>query len=378
MNQAIRSLFPVTEKYIYMNHAAVSPLSTRVRDAMQALVEDVTRNGSANYEDWCRTYEQTRRSAARLVNAHPHEIAFMRNTSDALSAVANGIDWREGDNVVSCSVEFPSNIYPWLRLREARGVQMKLAEERGGRIDIGELLSLIDDRTRVVTISWVQFASGYRSDLARIGKFCREHDIIFVVDAIQGLGGLKLDVERDFVDAFAADAHKYLLGPEGIALLYVSDRVIDRIKPTVLGWTSVKDYEQFSQRAIDYKLDYREGAGRFECGTLNTAGAYGLGAAIDLFLEVGPEKIEEYLLSLSDYLSERLTLKGYEVVSPRNAGESSAIVACRHERHTPRDLCRLLRAKNIQTAPRMNRLRISPHFYNTREEVDALLEALPD
>lgn len=378
MNQAIRSLFPVTEKYIYMNHAAVSPLSIRVRDAMQALIEDVTRNGSANYYDWCRTYEQTRQSAARLVNAHPHEIAFMRNTSDALSAVANGIDWREGDNVVSCNVEFPSNIYPWLRLGEARGVNMKLAQERGGRIDADELLSLIDDRTRVLTISWVQFASGYRSDLARIGRFCRERDIIFVIDAIQGLGGLKLDVERDCVDAFAADAHKYLIGPEGIALLYVSDRVIDRIQPTVLGWTSVKNYEQFSHRAIDYKLDYREGAERFECGTLNTAGVYGLGAAIDLFLEVGPEKIEEYLLGLSDYLAERLTSKGYEVVGSRNAGEKSAIVTCRHEDHTPRDLHRLLSDKNIHTAPRMNRLRISPHFYNTRDEVNALIEALPD
>jgi selenocysteine lyase/cysteine desulfurase len=378
MNQTIRSLFPVTEKYIYMNHAAVSPLSTRVRDAMHALVEDVTLNGSANYEDWCRTYEQTRQSAARLVNARPHEIAFMRNTSDALSAVANGIDWQEGDNVVSCNVEFPSNIYPWLRLGEAHGVNMKLAEERGGRIDPDELLSLIDRRTRVVTISWVQFASGYRSNLARIGKFCRERDIIFVIDAIQGLGGLKLDVERDCVDAFAADAHKYLIGPEGIALLYVSDRVINRIRPTVLGWTSVNNYEQFSHRAVDYRLDYREGAERFECGTLNTAGVYGLGAAIDLFLEVGPEKIEEYLLGLSDYLAERLASKGYQVVSPRNAGETSAIVTCTHERHTPKDLHRLLREKSIQTAPRMNRLRISPHFYNTREEIDVLIEALPD
>ena len=378
MNHAIRSLFPVSEKYIYMNHAAVSPLSTRVRDAMQALVEDVTQNGSANYEDWCQTYERTRRSAAQLVNARPHEIAFMRNTSDALSAVANGIDWREGDNVVSSNVEFPSNIYPWLRLREAHGVQMKLAQERGGRIDPDEMISLIDDRTRVVTISWVQFASGYRSNLAGIGKFCRQRGVIFVIDAIQGLGGLKLDVERDYVDAFAADAHKYLIGPEGIALLYVSDRVIDRIKPTVLGWTSVKNYEQFSHRAVEYNLDYREGAGRFECGTLNTAGVYGLGAAIDLFLEVGPEKVEEYLLSLSDYLAERLTSKGYEVVNPRNAGETSAIVTCTHERHTPKDLHRLLNSKNIHTAPRMNRLRISPHFYNTREEVDAVIAALPD
>lgn len=374
MNQAIRSLFPVTQEYVYMNHAAVAPLSTRARDAMNALVEDVTRNGSANYDQWCRTYEDTRESAARFVNARAHEIAFMRNTSDGLSAIANGIDWREGDNVVTCAVEFPANVYPWMRLCEERGIAMRFAEERNGRVDTDELLSKVDDHTRVVAISWVQFSSGYRSDLARIGKFCRVRNIIFVVDAIQGLGGLKLDVERDYVDAFAADAHKYLLGPEGVALLYVSDRVIDRIKPTVVGWTSVKNYEQY----LNYELDYRDGAGRFECGTLNTAGVYGLGAAIDLFLEVGPEKIEAYLLGLSDYLAERLTTKGYEVISSRRAGETSAIVTCKHVRHAPRDLYRLLRSKNILTAPRVNRLRISPHFYNTREEVDALIEALPD
>lgn len=374
MNQAIRSLFPVTEKYIYLNHSAVCPLSTRVRDAMNGLVDDVTHNGSTNYNDWLQTYEDTRSSAARLVNAHAHEIAFMRNTSDAISAVANGIEWSEGDNVVSCNVEFPANVYPWMRLCEEQGIQLKFSEEREGRIDPDELLSKVDDRTRVVTISWVQFASGFRSDLARIGKFCRERGIIFVVDVIQGLGGLKLDVELDYVDAFAADAHKYLLGPEGIALLFVSDRVIDRIKPTVVGWTSVKNYEHH----LDYDLNYRDGALRFECGTLNSAGVYGLGAAIDLFLEVGPEEIEAYLVGLSDHLAERLTSKGYSVVSSRLPGETSGVVTCTHEQHSPRELHRLLRAKNIITAPRANRLRISPHFYNTREEVDALIEALPD
>ncbi|MFY9571397.1 MAG: aminotransferase class V-fold PLP-dependent enzyme [Blastocatellia bacterium] len=372
MNQHIRDLFPVTEKYIYMNHAAVSPLSTRVRDAMSGLVEDVTSNGSANYEKWLRTYEDTREAAARLVNARTHEIAFMRNTSGALSAIANGIEWSSGDNVITCNVEFPANVYPWMRLCGERGITMKFAEERDGRIDTDDLLSKVDDHTRVVAISWVQFASGFRSDLRSIGSFCRDRGIIFVVDAIQGLGGLKLDVERDQVDAFAADAHKYLTGPEGVALLYISDRVLDRIKPTVVGWTSVKNYEQH----LDYKLDYRAGAGRFECGTLNTVGVYGLGAAIELFIEVGPEKIESYLLGLSRYLSERLTAKGYKVVSSQRPGENSAITTCTNERHTPRELYRLLRARNILTAPRANRLRISPHFYNTREEIDVLIDAL--
>lgn len=374
MNQAIRSLFPVTEKFTYLNHSAVCPISIPVRDAMNRLNEDVTRNGSVNYKDWLQTYERTRESAAKLVNARAHEIAFMRNTSDAICAVANGIEWREGDNVVSCNVEFPANVYPWMRLCQERGIHLKLAEEREGRIDAGELLSKVDDRTRVVTISWVQFASGFRSDLARIGRFCRERDIIFVVDVIQGLGGLELDVEQDYVDAFAADAHKYLLGPEGIALLFVSDRVIDRIKPTVVGWTSVKNYEQH----LDYDLNYRDGALRFECGTLNSAGVYGLGAAIDLFLEVGPQEIEAYLVGLSSHLAERLASKGYHVVSSQLSGESSAVVTCTHERFSSRELHHLLAAKSIITAPRANRLRISPHFYNTREEIDALIEALPD
>ena len=378
MNETIRSLFPVTEKYIYMNHAAVSPLSTRVRDAMVGITDDVMRHGTANYDDWYRTYELARSAAARLVNARAHEIAFMQNTSAAISAVANGLDLRAGDNVVTCDAEFPANVYPWMRLREERGVTMKLAPEREGRIDPDELLSLIDDRTRVLTLSWVQFASGFRSDLAHIGKACRERGVFFMVDAIQGLGALKLDVERDYVDAFAADAHKYLLGTEGAALLFVSDRVIDRVKPITVGWTSVRNYDQFSHAALDYKLDYREGALRFECGSLNTVGVYGLRAALDLFLEIGPEKIEEYLLSLSDYLADRLAGRGYEVVGSRNPGETSAIVTCQHPRHSPGDLFGVLRSQNIITAPRKNRLRISPHFYNTRKEVDALIEALPD
>ena len=377
MNDTIRSLFPITENYIYLNHAAVSPLSTRVHEAMTGLTDDVMRHGTAHYDDWYRTYDLARASAARLVNARPHEIAFMRNTSAAISAVANGLDLREGDNVVTCNVEFPANIYPWMRLGEERGLKMKLAPERDGRIDPDELLSLVDDRTRVVSISWVQFASGFRSDLATIGKFCRERGVFFMVDAIQGLGALKLDVERDFVDAFAADGHKYLLGPEGAALFYVSDRVIERVKPTVVGWFSMKNYEQFSHQAVDYKLTYRDGALRFECGSLNTAGVYGLGAAIDLFLEVGPDKIEKHVLGLSDYLAERLGGKGYRLAGSRNPGETSAIVSCTHENHSAGSLYRLLRSKNIITAPRVGRLRIAPHFYNTREEIDRLIDALP-
>src|SRR5689334_12155888 len=174
MNNAIRSLFPVTENYVYLNHAAVSPLSTRVRGAMNHLVNDVTLNGSVSYYDWLETYERARAAAARLVNARPHEIAFMRNTSEAISTVANGLTWRAGDNIVTNNIEFPANVYPWMRVAEKYGATIKRAVERDGRIDADELLALVDERTRVVAISWVQFSSGFRSDLQRIGRFCRE------------------------------------------------------------------------------------------------------------------------------------------------------------------------------------------------------------
>jgi len=374
MNTEIRALFPVTKKYIYMNHAAVAPLSSRARDAMRSIIDDITENGTANYRGWLDAYERVRASAAKLVNARPHEIAFMKNTSEAISTVANGLDWEPGDNVVSCNVEFPANVYPWLRLKHERGVVMKLAQERGGRIDTEELLSLIDERTRVVALSWVQFSSGYRSDIARIGRACRERGVLFMLDAIQGLGALQLDVERDCVDAFAADGHKYLLGPEGAALLYLSGRIVERIRPTVVGWTSVNNHEDY----LDYRLDYREGAQRFECGTLNTIGIFGLGAEIDLFLEIGPERIERYLLELGDDLAGRLTSKGYSVISSRKPGESSAIVTCTHARHSAASLFHRLRERNIIAAHRVGRLRISPHLYNTREDIDALIEALPE
>ncbi len=374
MNQEIRSLFPVTEKFIYFNHAAVCPLSTRARDAMTWLVDDVTINGSFHFFDWCDRYEAVRAQAARLVNANPSEMAFMKNTSDGLSTVANGLPWRAGDNVITTNVDFPSNVYPWMRLQQEQGIEMRMVAERDGRIDADDVISMIDERTRIVSLSWVQFSSGFRADLATIGKACRARDAIFMIDAIQGLGALKLDVARDYVDAFAADAHKYLLGPEGVALFYVSERILERIKPTVVGWMSVNDFTNH----LDYRLSYRPGALRYECGTVNTVGIYGLGAAIDLFLEVGLEKIEEHILDLSDYLAGRLEEKGYRVYGSRKHSEISAIVTCTHERYTPKALYQRLHEKNIITAPRVGRLRISPHFYNTREEIDALIEALPE
>lgn len=315
---------------------------------------------------------RARAAAARLVNAQPHQIAFARNTSEAISVIANGMKWQAGDNIVSAAAEFPANIYPWSRLA-AGGVELRLQPDCRGLVDTDALLSLIDERTRVVAVSWVQFGTGQRLDIKRIGEFCRQRDILHVVDAIQGLGALQLDVERDCVDAFGAGGHKFLLGPKGAGLLYLSERALEKVTPAMIGWTAVKDYHDY----LIHDLDFRDGAVRFEGGTLNEIGICGLGQAIELFLRVGPEKIEQHLLSLNEYLTCNVEERGYRVISTGRREDRSAIVVFEGEGFSAEDACQRLASLGIITSARLGRLRVAPHFYNSRADIDRLVEALP-
>lgn len=373
MNSDIRQLFPVTNNYDYLNHAAVAPLSLPVYEAMQNYTKDLLEHGLVHWREWGEAVDRVRELAAQLIHAQPHEIAFAANTSTGLSFVANGLDWRAGDNIVTADCEFPANQQPWFRLQKAFGVEIRQAHERDGRLETEEILRLIDDRTRVVTLSFVEYASGFRNDLATIGRSCRERNVLFVVDAIQGLGALQLDVEECCIDALSADAHKFLLGPDGVAVFYVSDRILNRLAPTVLGWMSVKKPFDFTAQ----EQEFADGARRFEPGALNTAGIMGLGASIKLMLQIGTAEIERYLLELTDYLCDGLTRIGYRVVSSRQSGEASAVVCCTHEGFTAEFLHHHLEAQRIIVTPRLGRLRISPHFYNTHADIDALLAALP-
>jgi selenocysteine lyase/cysteine desulfurase len=377
MNPEIRKLFPVTQNHVYLNHAAVCPISIPVYESMQRHARDVLENGAVNYGAWLAAIKQTRALAARFINASPEEIAFAPSTSAGLAMIANGVDWRAGDNIVTADCEFPANVVPWMRIKREFGVEVKRARERDCRLETQEILSLIDDRTRVVALSFVEFASGFRNDLSAIGRYCRERDVLFVVDAIQGLGALGLDVEACGIDALSADAHKFLLGPDGMALFYVSRRAMKRVKPTLVGWLSVNNPDDYYNHDQPYAPDAR----RFESGGLNTAGVFGLRAAIELFQQIGVEKIESYLIGLGDYLCERveneLVDRGYRVASSRRDGEKSAIICLEHEKYSAHELYHILNDRRIITTPRSDRLRISPHFYNTREEIDRLIEALP-
>jgi Selenocysteine lyase len=224
MNETLRALFPITKDAVYLNHAAVSPPPLPTVEAVASQFKDVVEHGLLNYKSWVATKERARKLAAAMIGARPEQIAFMRNTSDGLSTVANGLRWKAGENVVTFRREFPSNVYPWLRLREAYGVDVRMCEERDGRIDLDELISLIDEKTRVVAISHVQYGSGFRADLERLGRAARRVDALFVVDVIQAMGVVETDVEAELIDVAAGACHKWLLTPEGVGLLYLSDR----------------------------------------------------------------------------------------------------------------------------------------------------------
>ncbi len=373
MNPELRSLFPITRSFNYLNHAAVSPPPTPTIAAVESQLRDVNANGSLHYREWVATKERARQLVATMIGARPEQLAFMRNTSDGLSSVANGLRWQPGDNLVTFNNEFPSNVYPWLRLRDTLGVEIRVCEERNGRIDLNELIDLIDARTRVVAISHVQYASGFRADLERIGQAARRHDALLVVDVIQSLGVIPINVQDELIDVAAAAGHKWLLTPEGVGLLYLSDRARERIEPTLVGWVSVLDPEDYN----NFSQEWNKGTLAWESGTAPSSLFYGLEASLGLLTETGVARIEEYLAELTDHLCGRLA-NTYEVVSSRAPGEKSQIVCIRHKNDlSPMSLYAHLRDRQIVTAPRGDRLRISPHLYNTFEEIDALVDSLP-
>jgi selenocysteine lyase/cysteine desulfurase len=374
MNETIRALFPITERTIYLNHAAVSPPPLKTIEAIQSQLRDVSENGSVNFRSWVAVKERARQLLAEMLGARPEQVAFTRNTSDGLSTVANGLDWRPGDNLVTFRNEFPSNIYPWLRVRDSLGVEVRMCEERDGRIDLDEFISLIDARTRIVAISQIQYASGFRADLERLGRAARAHDALLVVDVIQALGVAPINAESDLIDVAAAACHKWLLTPEGIGLLYLSSRARERIQPTLVGWISVPNPEDYN----NFEQGWNRGTLAWETGTGPASLFYGLQASLDLLNETGIDNIQRYLESLTDRLCEQLRSTSYQVVSSRSPAEKSQIVCLRHTgRLTSMDLYSHLKKRNIITAPRGDRLRISPHFYNTAEDIDELVRALP-
>jgi cysteine desulfurase/selenocysteine lyase len=363
-----RSAFPVTQNLIYLNHAAVAPLCRPAAEAMAKLAEEVAAYGSLHYDRWLAEYEGLRESAARLLAASPREIAIVKNTSEGIATVALGIDWRVGDRVVCFREEFPANLLPWKRL-----------ESRGVRIDwlsAADPLDKVDAAARgarLLAVSFVQYLSGFRADLEAIGEICRRRGCFFFVDAIQGLGVFPVEVRRFGIHALAADGHKWLLGPEGCGILYVAHDAQDEITPVEFGWTNVARYWDYEVRDTPLRPD----AGRYECGTLNTIGCFGLRASIDLLLDAGIDAVSETVLHLAGIVAEGAQQKGYELLGPASGPGRSGIVSIRKPGLDSKQVVAALRARRMLAAERHGWIRLSPHFYLSPDEAAAVVEALP-
>jgi selenocysteine lyase/cysteine desulfurase len=371
--QNVRCEFPVAENWIYLNHAAVAPLCRPAARAMRKLVRDVEENGTAHIENWLKLYDRARHSCAQLIGARPSEIALLKNTTEGLITVANGLNWRAGDNVVLARGEFPANVYPWLNLA-GRGVEIHWVEEREGRLWPEDFAAAIDARTRVLSVSSVEFFSGFRNDLKALSTLCEKNEILFAVDAIQSLGALPIDVEDLHIDVLCADAHKWLLGPEGSALFYCSRRKLSQIKVSNLGWASVENAYDF----LSYDTTLMANSRRFENGTLNTVGIAGLKGAVDFLMRQGIDKISERILALTDVLYDGISAKGYVVISSRAPQDKSGIITFRHPSIPSDQLLEQLRQKCIICTERGDHIRFSPHFYNSEEELEQVISALPD
>jgi selenocysteine lyase/cysteine desulfurase len=369
---AFRSEFPVTRRWAFFDHAAVAPLSGRAQRALVDYAADLAENGVVGAAARLRHLEQVRRLAGRLLHAEPLDVAFIKNTSEGVGIVAEGLPWRAGDNVVTAAEEYPANVYPWLNLA-GRGVEVRRVPSRGGRIELDDLAAAVDGHTRLLTLSFVEFASGFRNDLDAVAALCRDRGVLFFVDAIQGLGVLPLDVQKTPIDFLAADGHKWLLGPEGLGLFYVRRGLIDRLHPVGVGWNSVVNAWDFS--TIDFRL--KPHAGRYESGSYNLGGVAALGASLELLLEAGVDALAERVLGLTDRLCEKAARAGLEVTSSRRGDDRSGIVALMVPGARPPDeVVRALRAEGVVINHRGGRLRVSPHAYNTPDEVDRLVQLL--
>ena len=372
--------FPVLGHWDFFNHAAVAPLTRAAADALRAYAGQAE---TVAYLDtgWYRDIAALRESVARLIGATKEEIAFVKNTSEGIATVAGGLDWAAGDRIVNAGGEYPANVYPWMEAVRSRGCELvsvpqEVGEDGTLRVTTEAVIRAADHpRTRLVALSHVQYATGQRHDLATIGAFCRGHGILFCVDAIQTLGALPVDVRGMHIDYLSAGGHKWLLGPEGTGVFYCRAELMERTKPALVGWMNVADPLNYGK--IDYTL--RGDARRYEPGSYNVAGLLALKASVNLLATVGIDAVSQRIRVLTDRLIARVTARGYRIASPRGDGEWSGIVS--FAANDPADhqlVWRRLRAEHrTELAVRDGRLRCSPHFYNTDEQIDRLIDRLP-
>jgi selenocysteine lyase/cysteine desulfurase len=364
---------PIARRLAYFDHAAVAPLPEPTRVAVTEWLTQAAELGDAVWPEWNRRAELARSHAAALIGAGTDEIALVPNTTAGINYIAQGFPWQPGDNVVTLANEFPSNAYPWLNLAPL-GVETRLVDAPGGVVDLNRIEAACDERTRLLSISWVGFASGYRVNLNEVAELCQRRNIRFFLDAIQGLGVFPLDVRTTAVDFLAADGHKWLLGPEGAGLMYIRREMLDLIRPVHVGWNSVVRPYDFDR--IEFTL--KRSAARYEGGAANMAGQIALGASLGLLRELGVSPTESpvgnAVLQIADHIRGELRMIGATIVSTDVAGHQSGIVTFTMPGRDPKELRERLFAADVVTSCRGGGVRISAHGYNDESDVARLVE----
>jgi cysteine desulfurase/selenocysteine lyase len=361
--------FAIQDKIIYLNHAGVAPWPVRTASAVKAFADENSATGAYAYPEWLRTEAELRGHLRTLLNASSaDDIALVKNTSEALSFVAYGLDWKAGDNIVSTDQEFPSNRIVWQSLA-LKGVEFREAGLRGG-VPEENIFSLVDSNTQLITVSSVQFGTGLRLDLERIGEFCRKRGILFCVDAIQSLGALVFDVLETGADFVMADGHKWMLGPEGLGVFYTKPDARNHLAIHEYGWHMVQDAGNFDNR--EWKI--ADGSRRFECGSPNMLGIYALNASLSLLLETGMREVEKAVLENSSFLLEQLRAEGFDLVTDESPGRYAGIVTFRVPGVSSAQIYDHLMSNDVFCALRSGGVRFSPHFHTPREHLRKAME----
>jgi len=364
----VQPYFQLDDHVIHLNHAAVAPWPLQTAQAVKAFADENARQGSKDYELWLLREKDLRKRLAQLINAaSTDEIALLKSTSEGLSLIAYGLPWRSGDNIVIPAEEFPSNRIVWQSL-ERSGVETRLIPVINVDDPEQALIDAMDSNTRLMSCSSVQYATGLRLDLARLGHACKQSDTLFCVDAIQSIGALQFDAQACQADFVVADGHKWMLGPEGSALFYCRKTLIEQLELKQYGWHMVQDVSDFN------KKDWRpnETAQRFECGSPNMTGIVALHASVGLLLDIGMESVEKQVMEKSAYLSSKLAaLDNIEILSPLDDDRRAGIVLFRKTDADTEALYRHLQKHNVICAMRGNGIRFSPHFYTSFEKMDA-------
>ena len=360
----IQAEFNLTDKITYLNHAAVAPWPQSTTKAVTNFAIQNNIYGATYYPQWNEVETNLRSNLATLINAEsPDDIALVKNTSEALSMVAYGLDWKTNDNIVTSDEEFPSNRIVWESLAN-KNVHLKQVKLESSPEDA--LIAACDENTRLLAISSTQYSSGINLDLVKLGKACKERDILFCVDAIQTIGALQFDVQKIQADFVMADGHKWLLAPEGLALFYCHSKIRSQLKLNEYGWHMTKDMYNFNSK----QWEIADTGRRFECGSPNMLGIHGFNASVSLLLEIGMDKVEDLLLENTEYCFSLLRKNTQiEIITPQTQGQFAGIVTFKHKVICNNELFEKLWSKDIICAKRGEGIRYSPHFYTSKNAI---------